>query len=159
MLVFAVQRSESVLCIHISLLSCLPPTHPSLQSAELSFLCVMASYLRSVWHMVVCMSILLSQFVPPSAPPTVSLFSILHLYSCPGNWFICTVFLDSTYMHWYIFVFLLLHSVWQALGPSISLQMTQFCFFLCLSNIPQYMYTIFIIQFIPHFPICKPCTK
>ena len=37
-----------------------------------------------------------------------------------------------------IFVFLLLHSVCQALGPSISLQMTQFCFFLCLSNIPWY---------------------
>ena len=35
----------------------------------------------------------------------------------------------------------LLHSVWQSLGPSMSLQMTQFCSFLWLSNIPLYMCT------------------
>ena len=32
----------------------------------------------------------------------------------------------------------LLHSVWQTLGPSTSQQITQFCFFLWLSNIPLY---------------------
>ena len=96
--------------------------------------------------------------LPQLCPRVCSL--CLHLYSCPGSWFSCTIFLDSTYMHWYmIFVFLLLNSVCQALGPSISLQMTQFCFFLCLSNIPWYMYTIFILQFIPYFPIYKPFTK
>ena len=35
----------------------------------------------------------------------------------------------------------LLHSVWQSLGPSMSLQMTQFLSFLWLSNIPLYIYT------------------
>ena len=35
----------------------------------------------------------------------------------------------------------LLHSVWQSIGPSTSLQMTQFCSFLWLSNIPLYMCT------------------
>ena len=39
----------------------------------------------------------------------------------------------------------LLHSGWQTLGPSTSLQMTQFCYFLWLSNIPfVYMYHTFI---------------
>ena len=35
----------------------------------------------------------------------------------------------------------LLHSVWQSLGPSTSLQMTQFRSFLWLSNIPLYVCT------------------
>ena len=35
----------------------------------------------------------------------------------------------------------LLHSVWQTLGPSTSVQITQFCFFLWLSNIPLYICT------------------
>ena len=34
-----------------------------------------------------------------------------------------------------------LHSVWQSLGPSMSLQMTQFHSFLWLSNIPLYICT------------------
>ena len=33
----------------------------------------------------------------------------------------------------------LLHSVWQTLGPSTSLQITQLCFFLWLSNITLYI--------------------
>ena len=42
------------------------------------------------------MSMLLSQVIAPSSSPTVStsLFC-LHLYSCPVNRFICTIFLDS----------------------------------------------------------------
>ena len=50
-------------------------------------------------------------------------------YSYLGNKFICTIFLGSTYMCQHmIFVFLydLLHSVWQTLGPSMSLQMDFF---------------------------------
>ena len=39
----------------------------------------------------------------------------------------------------------LLHSVWQTLGPSSSLQITQFRFFLWLSNIPLYIWLIFQI--------------
>ena len=36
----------------------------------------------------------------------------------------------------------LFHSLWQSLGPSTSLQITQFCFFLWLSNIPLYICAI-----------------
>ena len=43
---------------------------------------------------------------------------------------------------WYLFFSDLLHSVWQSLGPTTSLQMTQFCSFLWLSNIP--------FAYIPH---------
>ena len=43
---------------------------------------------------------LLSQFVPRSPYPTCPCFhsQCLHLYSCLANSFICTIFLDSTYM-------------------------------------------------------------
>ena len=48
----------------------------------------------------VCMSTLLSQFFPPSPPlsGSTSVSLRLHLYSCLGNGFIWTTFLDSTYM-------------------------------------------------------------
>ena len=42
-------------------------------------------------------------------------------------------------MHWYMVCFSLsdwLHAIWQSLGPSMSLQMTGFCYTLWLSNIP-----------------------
>ena len=62
----------------------------------------------------------------------------LHLYSCPGDRFICTIFLGSTYAGQYIFVFLydLLQSVEQTLGPSTSISFLQW-----LSNIPLYICT------------------
>ena len=52
--------------------------------------------------------ILISQSVPPFLPPTVSTCLLcLCVYFCPANRFICTIFLDSTYMCCYtIFVFL-----------------------------------------------------
>ena len=40
----------------------------------------------------------------------------------------------------------LLHSVWQSLGPSTSLQMTQFRSFLWLSNTPLYICTTFYLS-------------
>ena len=49
--------------------------------------------------------------------------------------------LDSTCMckcMTLIFLSDLLHSGWQSLSPSTSLQMTQFCSFLCMSSIPFY---------------------
>ena len=81
-------------------------------------------------HGSVYMSIPISQFIPPSLPPPCPhVHSLcLHLYSCPANRFICTIFEVSTYMHWYtIFVFLFLtyftlHSVWQTPDLSTSLQ-------------------------------------
>ena len=69
------------------------------------------------------------------SPPTAFLFGIhvcsLHLclYFNLANQIIYTAFLDSTYMHYYIYFSFtdLLQSVWHSLCPSISLQMTQFC--------------------------------
>ena len=55
-------------------------------------------------HISVYMSIPISQFIPPSPTPrhfppwcpyVCSL--LLCLYFCPANWFICTIFLGSTY--------------------------------------------------------------
>ena len=98
-------------------------------------------------HISVYMSIPISQFItPPPPPPLLPYICSLHLclYFCLANWFICTIFLDSTYMRSYtIFVFLFsdFHSVRQSLGPSTSLQMTQFHSFLWLSNIPLYICT------------------
>ena len=76
----------------------IPPTHtPSFnpsgspQSAELSSLCCTVDIL----------------------PPSPHIHTLcLDLYSCPENRFICTIFLDSTYMRYHmIFVFHFLTSV------------------------------------------------
>ena len=89
-------------------------------------------------HISVYMSIPISQFIPPPTfPPWCPYVCSLHLclYFCLANRFICTVFLDSTYALIYDFFSLsdLLHSVWQCLGPFMSLQMTQFRSFLWLT--------------------------
>ena len=112
-------------------------------------------------HITVFMSIRISQFITPPPPhPTphtphtphhfpplvsvrlfstsVSLFlpcKLVHLYHFSRFhihaliYYICFSLSD------------LLHSVWQSLDPSTSLQMTQFHSFLWLSNIPLYIYT------------------
>ena len=79
---------------------------------------------------------------PPWCPYVCS--QRLCLYFCLANRFICTIFLDAVYALIYDICFSLsdlLHSVWQPLGPSASLQMTQFHSFLWLSNIPFYICT------------------
>ena len=54
------------------------------------------------------MSVLISQFIPLS-PPTLSIRLFVCLCYCPGNRFICAIFLDSTYICYYaIFIFLFL---------------------------------------------------
>ena len=63
--------------------------------------------------------------ISPTLPfPSCSHCSLcLHQYFCLGNWFICTVLLDSTYMHYYamfVILFDLLHSVWQTGSIHIS---------------------------------------
>ena len=73
-------------------------------------------------------SILLSQFVPPSPPPPCTHIRPLypHLSSCPANRLISTVTLEfHVYVLTYNICFSLsdlLHSVWQTLGSSTSLQ-------------------------------------
>ena len=79
-------------------------------------------------------------YVSPNLPihPTsllllvaVSLFyTCVTLFLYLANKFICTIFLDSTYKWCYmifVFFFLTYFTVWQSLGPSMSLQVALFC--------------------------------
>ena len=86
----------------------------------------------------------------PAFPPCCPYVCSLHLCLCfsLANQFICTIF-----SRFHIYVLIcdicfslsdLLHSVWQSLGPSTSLQMTQFCSFLWPSNIPLYIWANFL---------------
>ena len=155
MLVSAIPQSESAICIHISpyLLPLAPPSlsHPSRwsQSTELISLCyAAASHWLSILHLVVyicqCYSLTLSQL---PLPPDRVLKSVL--YFCV---FIPVLPLGSSvpffFFRFHIYVLAygicfslsdLLHSVWQTLGPSTSLPITQFHFLLWLSNIPLYI--------------------
>ena len=103
-------------------------------------------------HISVYMSIPISQFItPPPAtrhfPPLVS----IHLFSTSVSLFLpCKLVHLYHFSRFHIYVLIydicfslsdLLHSVWQSLGPSTSLQMTQFRSFLWLSNIPLYICT------------------
>ena len=95
----------------------------------------------------VYMSMLLSHFVPayPSHSPCPQVHSLcLCLYSRPAPRFFRTIFFFFRF-HIYVLAYSicfslsdLLHSVWQTLDPSTSLQITQFHFFLWLSNIRLY---------------------
>ena len=94
------------------------------------------------------MSMPLSHFIPayPSPSPCPQVHSLcLCLYSCPTPRFFRTIFFFFRF-HIYVLAYGicfslsdLLHSVWQSLGPSTSLQITQLCFFLWLSNITLYI--------------------
>ena len=92
----------------------------------------------------VYMSMPLSHFVPaypsPSPSPCPQVHS-LRLHSCPAPRFLRTILKKNFFFRFHIYVLAygicfsdLLHSVWYTLGPSTSLQITQFCFFLWLSN-------------------------
>ena len=75
-----------------------------------------------------------SQFLP-CKPVHLYHFSRFHIYALIYN--ICFALSD------------LLHSVWQSLDSSMSLQMTQFSSFLWLSNIPLYIYIpLFLYPFV-----------
>ena len=102
-------------------------------------------------HISVHMSIPISQFIPPPPPSQFLPLVSLHLFSTSVS-----LFLPCKPVHLYHFSRFhicaliydicfslsdLLHSVWQSLGPSMSLQMTQFHSFLWLSNIPLYICT------------------
>ena len=129
----------------------LPPSlsHPSRcsQSTELISLCYATSshylsILRFVVYVCPCHSLTLSH--SPSLYPQVHSLVGLHLYFHLTPRFLMTFFffLDSIYMLAYGICFSLsdlLHSVGQSLGPSTSLQITQFHSFLWLSNVPFYI--------------------
>ena len=111
--VSAIHQQKSAIDIHMSLLSwsSLPPptpSHPSRlsQSTSLSSLSHTAnSHWRSILHMLIYVSVLLSPFVPPfppllSCPPCPQICSLcLCLHGCPANRFISIVLLDSIYMY------------------------------------------------------------
>ena len=90
------------------------------------------------------MSMPLSHFVPAYPSPFLcpQVHSLrLHIYSCPTPRFFRTIF--SLRFHIYVLacgicfsISDLFHSVWQTLGPSTSLQITQLHSFSWLSNIP-----------------------
>ena len=128
-----------------------PPPHPTLlgHHQALSWAPYAVQQLPTcATHGGVYISMLLSQFTPPSPSPTCPHIHSPHLcLHCLVNRFISTIFLDSTYYtRWYtIFVFLFLTYFtlyWQILGLSMSLQKTQSHSFSWLSNIPLYICTI-----------------
>ena len=92
----------------------------------------------SSFPLAICLhvAVLLSQFIPPSPSWAVSTVHSLRLrlYSCPANRFISFMHHFHALIYDICFSFSdLLHCVWQALGPSTSLQMTQFHSFSWLS--------------------------
>ena len=137
----------------------LPPSlsHPSgwSQSMELISLCYAAiSHYLSILHLAV--------YICPCHSLTSSQLPLLHpsllrsiLYICvfipilplgSSESFLFFFFRFHIYVLAYGICFSLsdwLHSVWQTLGPSTSLQITQFLFFLRLNNIPLYICATF----------------
>ena len=92
-------------------------------------------------YMLLPLSLHTSFPLPPQCPQVHSL--CLCLYSCPATRFINTIFFFRLHIYALAYGICfslsdLLHSVWQTVGPSTSLQITQFCFFLWLSNMKQW---------------------
>ena len=119
------------------------PTHLGQHWAELSAKQQAPSSIYFT-HSSVYMSKLFSQSVLPSPahpwPPVCSLH--LNLASCPANRSICTTNIYALIYNISFSLSDLLHIIWQTQSPPMSLQMTQFCSFLWLSNIPSCIHTI-----------------
>ena len=93
----------------------------------------------------VYMSILISQFIPPPSSWYSNICSLyLRLYFCFIDKIVYTNFFFR--FHIYVLIYGICFSLWLSslcitiLDPFRSLQMTQFHFFLWLSNIPLYVY-------------------
>ena len=123
-----------------------PPSVVTKHRADLPVLCSCFPLAIYFTFSSVYMSVLLSHFIPayPSLSPCQVHSLHLRLYSCPAPRFIRTIFFFR--FHIYVLAYGicfslsdLLHPVWQTLGPSTSLQITQFRFFLWLNNIPLYI--------------------
>ena len=149
-LVSAVQCESAHVCIYplpLEPLSHSPaPPHPLGHHRAPGWApCAAASHWLSVLHIrgyvCQCYSPNASHpLLPPLCPQVCSLR--LHLYSCPANRFISTVFLDSMFMGYYmIFVFLFL--TYFTLYDRLSVhphhyKWLNFVPFIWLSNIPLY---------------------
>ena len=134
-----------------------PPSHPSVAAAiyviaehRAELPALHSSFPLAVLHMLVCASLLLLQSVPPSPSLLCSPVQSLHMCLCSALWRGSPVpFFWIPYIcvnMWYLFFSSWLHAVWQTLGPSASLQMTQFLPFLWLNThymcVPHLLYRI-----------------
>ena len=158
MLISLAQQSESAICIHMSPypLPLEPPSHPPYPTPlshhkaqdDLPMLCCWFPQANYFTFSSVCMSMLLSLRPSFALPPHV-MKSILYVYLfMPALQLRSSVPPLFSFFRFHIYVLAygiyfslsdLLHSVWQTLCPSTSVQMTQFRFFLWLSNIPLYI--------------------
>ena len=134
---FCYSRKWISVCVHAS-----PPGPPCPLSTPAGHLRAPSWARCAIWQVLTSSSftrgsehtsVPVSRFVPPSpSPPCPHVYSLcLCLHSCPANRFTCTIFSRA---HIYALIHTvcfsdLLHSVWQSLGPSTSLQITQFCCF------------------------------
>ena len=137
LLVSAMQPRESTLSIHTPPHSD-PPSHltpPILLGCHRAPPLQVVPVLNSNFpvtiyfqHGDIYISVLFSQFMPPSPSPAVSTVCSLHLclYSCPANRFISTIFLDSIYMCVYVNIQYLFFSTSLFIAGSI---------FICLTGI------------------------
>ena len=96
------------------------------------------------------------------------LYQLSHQRSPGANRLSCTLFSRFhigvlIYSIWFLDS---LHSIWQSLDLSTSLQMTQFCFLLCLSNISLHIYKPHLIypfihqqapKLFSYLGYCKEC--
>ena len=119
-----------------------------------------AELLLLIYFIHISVSIPISQFNSPPPPPQPSHFPPLvsiHLFSTSLSLFLpCEPIHLYHFSRFHIYALIydicfspsdLLHSVWQSLGLSVSLQMTHFHSFLCLSNIPLYICTTSSLSF------------
>ena len=141
-------KVNPAICIHISPypLPLASPSHPpyltplgghrALSWSPCAMQQLPTSYLFYIWQ---CIYVNATFSLRPSLPTPLKSVLNVCIYSCPTTRFISTIFLDSIYMRLaYGICFSvsdLLDSVWQTLGPSTSLQVTQFRSILWLSNI------------------------
>ena len=156
MLVSVAQQSESAICIHMSPypLPLETPSHTPYptplghrESPSRSPCAMLLLPTSQLFYIRYCIYVYATLTLPPFRPPTPchQVHSLcLPLYSCPATRFISTIFFFRFHIYALAYGICfslsdLLHSVWQNLGPSTSLQITQFHFFSWLSNIPLYI--------------------
>ena len=156
LLVSIIWQSGSAGHIHISpFFDLFPIQIPTEHYAEFLVLCSSFSLVICFTNSVnsLCMSIPICQLIPLPFPFGVHMFVIYICVSISALQIGSSVpFFQIPHISINIYFFLsdLLHSISQSLGPSMSLQKTQFWSFLWLSNIPLYICTSSLLKsFIP----------